>query len=178
MSDSTMPSQQKQKQPTRGFKQIIAENASTVLFYRNITLAAGAFYNTFFFFFFYEHMCPLVMCMNILATMIYITCYHLMRYVSRPEYSMMTYQLIDPGHDLNMEGGIGENLKDIMIITSMTHLMALISNKFWLALLIIPVKGFYLFWVNILGPWFNVDELDNIEEEVKRQNTDQMKQNQ
>ncbi|XP_013179118.1 PREDICTED: transmembrane protein 208-like [Papilio xuthus] len=162
-----MPAQQKRK-IVRGFQQIVAQNAATVLFYRNMSLTCGAFYNTFFFFFFYDQMSPLVMSMNILTTFIYITCYHLMRYISRPEYSLMTYQLIDPGHDLNQSGGIGEHLKDIVIITSVTHLMALFSDKFWLTLLLIPVKCFWVFWVTILGPWFTLDEI----EEIRRQKTE------
>ncbi|XP_013140027.1 PREDICTED: transmembrane protein 208-like [Papilio polytes] len=150
----------RRKQPTRGGKQIIAENEATVRFYRNMSLVCGAIYNTVFYFFFYDHMCPLVMCMNILVTVIYVSCYHFMRHITRPEYSMQTYQLLDPGHDLNMDGGIGEHVKDVVIVASVTHLLALFSNKFWLTLVIIPLKALWLFWVNVLGPWLDKDDLE------------------
>lgn len=45
--------------------------------------------------------------LNVLIISINIGCYQMMRYISRPTYSDNT-QLVDPGLDLNMEGGMGE----------------------------------------------------------------------
>lgn len=45
--------------------------------------------------------------MNILILSIYVGCYQMMKYISRPSYSDNN-QLLDPGLDLNMEGGMGE----------------------------------------------------------------------
>lgn len=45
--------------------------------------------------------------LNILVLSIYLGCYQMMRYISRPTYAENN-QLIDPGLDLNMEGGMGE----------------------------------------------------------------------
>ncbi|CAH2034621.1 unnamed protein product, partial [Iphiclides podalirius] len=163
-----MPPPQKGKTPTKGAKQILAENASTVLFYRNMSLGAGAFYNTFFYFFFYEQMSTFIMIMNILVTVIYITCYQLMRFISRPHFSSDTSQLIDPGLDLNMEGGMGEHLKDVVILTTMTHLMALISDYFWAALLMIPVRAFWLIWSNFIAPWFFQENSEDTEQDEKK----------
>lgn len=45
--------------------------------------------------------------LNVLVLSINVGCYQMMRYISRPTYSDNT-QLVDPGLDLNMEGGMGE----------------------------------------------------------------------
>ncbi|XP_068618306.1 transmembrane protein 208 [Battus philenor] len=163
-----MPPPHKGKTPTKGSKQIMAENTATVLFYRNMSLGAGAFYNIFFFIFFYEHMSTFIMVMNILIMVIYITCYQLMRFISRPRYSSETFQLIDHGLDLNMEGGMGEHIKDVVILSSITHLLALVSNYFWLVLLVIPVRAFWLLWTNLLGPWFFQEAPEDTEQDEKK----------
>lgn len=46
--------------------------------------------------------------MNVLVLLIYGGCYQMMKYISRPTYTGNNGQLLDPGLDLNMEGGMGE----------------------------------------------------------------------
>ncbi|CAK1588644.1 unnamed protein product [Parnassius mnemosyne] len=163
-----MPPPQKGKAPTRGAKQILSENGATVLFYRNMSLGASGLYNVITFIFFYHNMSYLMMTMNIVATIIYIICYQLMRFISRPRYSEDGHHLVDPGLDLNMDGGMGEHLKDVVILTSLIHLSALISNFFWLLLLLIPLRAFWLIWMNILSPWIFEEVPEDTEQDEKK----------
>ncbi|XP_014361956.2 transmembrane protein 208 isoform X2 [Papilio machaon] len=157
----------KGKAPTKGAKQILAENTATVTFYRNMSLGATAFFNIITFIFFYDQMTTSVIFMNVLVTIIYVVCYQMMKFISRPKYTTENV-LLDPGLDLNMEGGMGEHVKDIVILSSITHLLALISNYFWLLLLLIPLRGFWLVWVNFLGPWFFQEAPEDTEQDEKK----------
>ncbi|XP_045784731.1 transmembrane protein 208 isoform X2 [Maniola jurtina] len=143
----------KGKVPTKGAKQILTENASTVSFYRNMALGAGLAYNIVTLTFYYESLSAGVLFMNAFVIGIYILCYQTLMYIIRPTYDENS-QLLNPGVDLNMEGGMGEHVKDVVILASITHLLAIFSNYFWLLLLFLPLRAFWLLWTNILGPWF------------------------
>ena len=147
-----MPPPPKGKAPTKGAKQILVENTATVNFYRNMSLGAASFYGLVTFFY-YDSLTIGILCLNILILSIYVGCYQIMRYISRPSYSDNS-QLLDPGLDLNMEGGMGEHIKDIVILSSITQVLAAASNYFWLLLLLLPIRAFWLIWTNFLGPWF------------------------
>ena len=49
-------------------------------------------------------------------------------------------QLLDPGVDLNMQQGLAEHIKDMIILTSATQGLSIISNYLWLLLLGAPVR--------------------------------------
>lgn len=143
----------KGKPKTKGAKQILVENSATVNFYRNMALGSSAIYGVITIGFFYDYFTIGIICLNILVLFIYSISYHVMKYLSQPTYSENN-QLVDPGLDLNMEGGIGEHVKDIVIISAITHILAVISNYFWLLLLLLPARALWLLGANILGPWF------------------------
>ncbi|XP_013189169.1 transmembrane protein 208 [Amyelois transitella] len=155
------------KAPTKGAKQILVENEATISFYRNMGLAAVGLHalivlligESFAWF------------MNFIIISLQVGSYQLMKYVSRPRYTDSN-QLIDPGIDLNMEGGMGEHIKDIVILSSVTHVAAAISNYFWFLLLLLPLRAFYLLWINILGPWFFQAPPDEDDDEKKRKKLD------
>ena len=133
----------KGKQATKGAKQIKEENKQTFDFYSKLVVAA----NTVFFLFqvIYYHYgsfryLNLLFCT--FSILIYAGCMMSMSYMSKG------------GLDLNMEAGIGEHLKDILILTGACQVLGCISLYFWLLWLLIPGVGMYKFWVNILGPWF------------------------
>lgn len=157
----------KGKPPTKGSKQILVENAATVKFYRNMSMAATSFYGIITALFYYENISNWVLFFNVLVLIIHIACYQLMMYISKPRYLNNT-QLLDPGLDLNMEGGMGEHIKDIVILSSITQVLALINNYFWLLLLILPIRVFWLLWTNILGPWFFQEAPENTEKDEKK----------
>ncbi|XP_071444866.1 transmembrane protein 208 [Hetaerina americana] len=142
---------QKGKQGTKGQKQIVEENAATLSFYRNMILGANgifllvtAFLDTF---------STANIVLFIVSSISYIASYQFMAYMCKPKYAD-SGQLLDSGVDLNMEGGIAEHVKDLIILTSGCQLMSLISKYFWLLWLLAPVRGFWILWVNILSPWF------------------------
>ncbi|CAB3225890.1 unnamed protein product [Arctia plantaginis] len=162
-----MPPPQKGKAPTKGAKQILVENTATVNFYRNMALGATGFYAAVTLALYSDCLTAGIICLNILALSIYIGCYQIMRYISRPTYGDNN-QLIDPGLDLNMEGGMGEHVKDIVILSAITHVLTLISNYFWLLLLLLPLRAFWLLWTNILGPWFFQEAPQDTEQDEKK----------
>jgi len=141
---------QKGKQGTKGAKQIVEENVSTLKFYRNMAMGANAlslvilaFYNSYISIFLYVFSCA-----------IYIGAYQFMVYMAKTKYSD-SGQLLDSGVDLNMEGGISEHVKDIIILTAGCQLLSCsISNYFWLLWLLAPARGFWIIWKNILSPYF------------------------
>ncbi|XP_047040607.1 transmembrane protein 208 [Helicoverpa zea] len=157
----------KGKPPTKGAKQILVENSETVSFYRNMSLAAAALYGTATVSLYWDNLTTGIIFLNVLLLAIYGGCYQIMRYISRPTYSDNS-QLIDPGLDLNMEGGMGEHVKDIVILSAITHVLAVISNYFFLLLLLIPVRAFWLLWVNVLGPWFFQEAPQDTEQDEKK----------
>ncbi|XP_041986721.1 transmembrane protein 208 [Aricia agestis] len=158
---------QKGKTPTKGAKQILMENTATVSFYRNMAIAAGLTYNLLAFTLFAESLSYGVIFLDVFVVIIYLGCYQMMVYISRPKYTDSN-QLVDPGLDLNMEGGMGEHVKDIVILSSITHVLALISNYFWLLLLLLPIRAFWLLWTNILGPWFFQEAPEDTEQDEKK----------
>ncbi|KAJ8737017.1 hypothetical protein PYW07_000288 [Mythimna separata] len=157
----------KGKAPTKGAKQILMENVSTISFYRIMALGATAVYGVISVGFFWDNLTTGIIFLNILVLSIYLGCYQMMRYISRPTYSDSN-QLIDPGLDLNMEGGMGEHVKDIVILSSITHVLAAVSNYFWLLLLLLPARAFWLLWTNVLGPWFFQEAPQDTEQDEKK----------
>ncbi|KAL1117146.1 hypothetical protein AAG570_004474 [Ranatra chinensis] len=143
---------QKGKQGTKGQKQIRDENLETLNFYRNMVFGANAVYLIVMCVFF-----EMFSAMNIVLFMItsasYIGSYQFMAYMSRSKMSE-SGQILDSGVDLNMAGGIAEHVKDMIILTAGSQLLSLLSNYFWLLMLLAPARGFYLLWVNLLSPYF------------------------
>ncbi|XP_023938729.1 transmembrane protein 208 isoform X2 [Bicyclus anynana] len=166
----------KGKAPTKGAKQILTENAATVSFYRNMALGAGAAYNIVTVMFYYESITVASLVMNIFVIAVDILCYQTMLYISRPTYYENS-QVMDAGIDLNMEGGVGEHVKDIVILSSVTHLLAIFSNYFWLLLLFMPLRALWLLWTNILGPWFFQSEPVEYELDEKKKRKMERKMN-
>ncbi|XP_005105819.1 transmembrane protein 208 [Aplysia californica] len=166
----------KGKQGTKGKKQIAEENKSTLSFYIKVIAAANVLYYTVYYFLFWDYFTTTSAIMCVLCSVIYLATYQFMASMSRATYH--EGQLIDPGVDLNMEAGMAEHIKDLILLTSMVQVATLMSNYFWLLLLLVPGRAFYMLWVNILGPWFfsppqeeQVDEKKQkkMERKMKRQ---------
>lgn len=141
----------KGKEGTRGAKQIAKENAETITFYRNMILGANGIYFTGMVLEgAYYH--ALEITMFFICAIIYIGCYQFLAKVGMPKVSP-SGQLLDPGLDLNMEGGMAEHVKDILILTTGAHILSLFSNYLWLLLLLGPLRAFHMLWVNVISPW-------------------------
>ncbi|XP_046733973.1 transmembrane protein 208 [Diprion similis] len=154
------------KVATRGAKQILEENASTLSFYRNMVFGASGIYLTAMMVFF--AFTTFTITFTILTGLIYVACYQFMAYMARAKYAE-SGQLIDSGVDLNMEGGIAEHVKDLIILTSGVQVLSLISNYFWFLWLLAPLRGGWMLWTKILSPWFFAAPQDQPEIDEKKQ---------
>ncbi|XP_055541317.1 transmembrane protein 208 isoform X2 [Wyeomyia smithii] len=96
----------------------------------------------------------LQMAMMLLSVCIYFGSYSIMMTMSKPRYSE-TGIILDSGNDLNMEGGIAEHIKDVIILTTGTQLLSLISDYFWFSLLLAPLRAAWILWNSIIKPWLN-----------------------
>uniref|UniRef100_U5EXR3 Transmembrane protein 208 n=1 Tax=Corethrella appendiculata TaxID=1370023 RepID=U5EXR3_9DIPT len=146
---------QKGKQLTKGAKQIVEENEGTLKFYRNLALGSSIIY-FFVTFLFMEPFAGLTITMTIISVATQIGSFQFMTMMSRPQISE-SGSILDSGTDLNMEGGISEHVKDILIVASGTQLLALISNYFWFLLLAIPIRAIWLLWGSVIKPWLTAN---------------------
>ncbi|XP_017866360.1 PREDICTED: transmembrane protein 208 isoform X1 [Drosophila arizonae] len=164
-----MAPQPKGKQGTKGAKQIVEENKTTLAFYRNMAIgcAVPAVLLSFLVF----EITKLTVFMLALSLLTLGAAYQFMAFMSRAKYSE-TGALLDSGNDLNMEGGIAENVKDLIILTSGTLLLALISNYFWLVLLLAPIRAIWMLWGSVIQPWLSqrnaAEEQPEVDEKKQR----------
>ncbi|KAF2354477.1 SRP-independent targeting protein 2/TMEM208 [Trinorchestia longiramus] len=139
------------KERARGQKQVLEENVSTLSFYRIMTIAVVAGYGFFYWMFFNNcsvtDYVMMVMCSCLLAASNFFL--SSMACVKRSSSG----EVLDPGCDLNIEGGIAEHVKDAIILTSTTVALSCISSYFWLLLLFAPLRAGQMLWTNFIGPW-------------------------
>jgi len=144
---------QKGKQGTKGQKQIVEENKGTLKFYSLLGTGCSAGHIGISFLFYWEQFTLLNWVMLGISIAIYLGCLQFMAHMAKAVYSE-TGQLVDGGIDLNMESGVSEHVKDLIILTGGCQLLSLVSTYFWLLLLLAPARALYMLWVNILAPWF------------------------
>ncbi|XP_075165281.1 transmembrane protein 208 [Haematobia irritans] len=162
-----MAPQQKGKQGTKGQKQIVEENKSTLVFYRNMALGSAATSILVNFLFFEIGKTTVIM--SILSVLALGAAYQFMAFMSKAKYSE-TGALLDSGNDLNMKDGIGENAKDLIILTSGTMLLSILSNYFWFLILLAPCWAVYKLWGSVIQPWLaQKNETDEPEINEKKQ---------
>ncbi|XP_069179320.1 transmembrane protein 208 isoform X2 [Procambarus clarkii] len=155
---------QKGKQGTKGQKQIMQENTDTLNFYRNMILGtAGIYFGVGMLFF--SSFPALDLTLLFMAGLVFTGCYRFMASMAKPKLSAEG-SVLDEGCDLNIEGGIAEHVKDLVILTSGTVVLGTISTYFWLIWLLAPCRGAQMLWSNILGPWFFQEAPDEPEERV------------
>ncbi|XP_051830997.1 transmembrane protein 208 isoform X2 [Antechinus flavipes] len=87
--------------------------------------------------------------------------------------------LADSGIDLNMEQGMAEHLKDVILLTAIVQVLSCFSLYVWYFWLLAPGRALYLLWVNILSPWLTAESANSIvepnEKRQRRQERRQMK---
>ncbi|XP_057291504.1 transmembrane protein 208-like [Hydractinia symbiolongicarpus] len=148
----------------KGQKQINEENTATLGFYRNIVFAVSVVYVGVTVVFFELHWKSyLAIC---LSSLIYIACYKFMSH------------MVQGGMDLTMEGGMAEHAKDLLLVTAIIQTLSLISNYFWLLWLVVPGRGVYMLWVNILSPWFFAEPPPELDEKQQKKMERKMKRQQ
>lgn len=149
----------KGKQGTRGEKQIIEENRQTIDLYFNIVAISNIAYFVIRYLIFWESF-----------TTKFIALYTFTALASCGAYYFISY-MGKSGSDLNMQGHISEYAKDVILFSVIVYILSLISNYFWLTILVAPIYVFYLLWKNFLGPWFfaPAPETDESQDQQKKQ---------
>merc|ERR1719500_976197 len=86
-------------------------------------------------------------CMFVISALLYIGSFQFMRSMGQPSGDN------SPGMDLNMQGGLAEHLKDLIILTAGSQALSLLSGWLWLLLLLAPARAALMLWTNIIAPW-------------------------
>lgn len=146
----------KGKVGTRGKKQIFEENKETLKFYLRIILGANAIYCLVTLVFFYSSASFWAWMALGFSLAVYGASYHSMSSMARASFSE-DGSLMDGGMDLNMEQGMAEHLKDVILLTAIVQVLSCFSLYIWSFWLLAPGRALYLLWVNVLGPWFTAD---------------------
>ncbi|XP_040838479.1 transmembrane protein 208 [Ochotona curzoniae] len=168
----------KGKVGTRGKKQIFEENRETLKFYLRIILGANAIYCLVTLVFFYSSASFWAWMALAFSLAVYGASYHSMSSMARAAFSE-DGALVDGGMDLNMEQGMAEHLKDVILLTAIVQVLSCFSLYIWAFWLLAPGRALYLLWVNVLGPWFTADSgapaPEHNEKRQRRQERRQMK---
>ncbi|NWZ89833.1 TM208 protein, partial [Nesospiza acunhae] len=114
----------------------------------------------------------------IFSLVVYGTSYRSMNSMAKPSFTD-DGSLADGGIDLNMEQGMAEHLKDVILLTAIVQVLSCFSPYVWYFWLLAPGRALYLLWVNILGPWFTAEASPAAQEpnekKQRRQERRQMK---
>jgi hypothetical protein len=143
----------KGKQGTRGLKQVLIENKETIDFYFKVLSGSNSIYLIARYLLFWESFTSLYIVLFSLTTALSWFSWYFMKNMATPELDEMGVT-IGAGSDLNMQGHISEYFKDIILFTVIVHALSLITDYFWLLLIVAPIYLFVLLWKNFLGPWF------------------------
>jgi len=161
-----MAPQAKGKQGTKGAKQIVEENLATLKFYRNMAAGGSTIY-LLVTFLLYEFT-GLTITMSVISVAALVGAYQFMAFMSKSTLSD-TGSILDSGNDLNIEGGIAENVKDLIILTTGTQLLSLTSNWFWLLFLLAPARAIWMLWRSVIQPWLSSKNAEQPEADEKKQ---------
>ncbi|KAG1928214.1 transmembrane protein 208 [Pimephales promelas] len=168
----------KGKVGTKGKKQIYEENQDTLKFYCRIILGANAIYAAVNFLLYSSTFWTWFSLL--FAVAVYFGSYRSMSAMAKSTFAE-DGSLIDGGIDLNMEQGLAEHLKDVIILTAIVQVLSTLSSYFWYFWLLAPARALHLLWANFLGPWFSADsqaapeENEKNDKKQRRQERRQMK---
>uniref|UniRef100_A0A8D0GWH9 Transmembrane protein 208 n=1 Tax=Sphenodon punctatus TaxID=8508 RepID=A0A8D0GWH9_SPHPU len=170
--------QPKGKVGTKGKKQIFEENKETLKFYLRIILGANAIYGVVNLVIFYLSSSLWAWVAVAFCLVVYGASYRSMSSMAKPSFAD-DGSLADGGIDLNMEQGMAEHLKDVILLTAIVQVLSCFSLYVWYFWLLAPGRAVYLLWVNILGPWLTADSSaanqEPNEKKQRRQERRQMK---
>lgn len=140
----------KGKQATKGQKQIFEGNISTIKIYTYVAIASV--FIRIFLLFIFGSSTPKVL-ITFFSTIVQALSIYGLHYMAKAVVSD-SKTVIDGGIDLNLPGGFGDKIKDIIITTSGCSFLSYISEYFWLLWLWLPAYYIIQLWINVLGPWF------------------------
>ncbi|XP_053304430.1 transmembrane protein 208 [Spea bombifrons] len=169
----------KGKVATKGKKQIYEENKETLTFYLRVILGATVLYGAVNLGLFYNSSTFWTWVVLAFCSIVYAAAYRSMRGMAQASFSE-DGSLLDGGIDLNMEQGMAEHLKDIVLLTAIVQVLSCFSLYVCYFWLLAPGRALYLLWVNVLGPWFTADSSppappEQNEKRQRRQERRQMK---
>ncbi|KAJ8391352.1 hypothetical protein AAFF_G00089820 [Aldrovandia affinis] len=168
----------KGKVGTKGKKQIYEENTTTLKFYTRVILGANAIFTAVNLLLFYSSSTFWTWLLLMFALAVYMGSYRSMSAMAKPVFAE-DGSLLDGGIDLNMEQGMSEHLKDVILLTAIVQVLSTISSYFWYLWLLAPTRALYLLWLNFLGPWCTAENPSAPEEvnekKQRRQERRQMK---
>ncbi|KAI4831122.1 transmembrane protein 208 isoform X1 [Gymnodraco acuticeps] len=168
----------KGKVGTKGKKQIYEENEATLKFYTRVILGANAIYAVVNLLVFYSSSSFSTWLMLGFALSVYMGSYRSMTSMAKAAFAE-DGTLLDGGIDLNMEQGMAEHLKDVILLTAIVQVLSTLSSYFWYLWMLAPFRALHLLWTNFLGPWFMADSPSAPEEvnekKQRRQERRQMK---
>ncbi|KAJ1082087.1 hypothetical protein NDU88_002257 [Pleurodeles waltl] len=143
----------KGKVGTKGKKQIFEENKETLTFYLRIVLGAVAIYGVVNLLVFYNAATFWTWALLVFSLFVYGASYRSMSAMAQASFGE-DGSLTDGGIDLNMEQGMAEHLKDVVLLTAIVQVLSCFTMYVWYFWLLAPGRALYLLWVNVLGPWF------------------------
>ncbi|XP_030059604.1 transmembrane protein 208 [Microcaecilia unicolor] len=146
----------KGKVGTKGKKQIYEENKETLKFYLWIILGANVIYGVVNLVIFYASATFWTWAVLMFSSVIFGASYRSMSAMAQPSFAE-DGNLTDGGIDLNMEQGMAEGLKDVILLTAIVEVLSCFSLYVWYFWLLAPGRALYLLWINVLGPWFTAD---------------------
>ncbi|XP_051485369.1 transmembrane protein 208 isoform X5 [Apus apus] len=120
----------KGKAGTKGKKQIFEENRETLRFYLRIILGASAVYAVVNLVIFHPAASAWTWLAFLFSCLVYGTSYRSMTSMAKPSFSD-DGSLADGGIDLNMEQGMAEHLKDVILLTAMVQVLSCFSLYVW-----------------------------------------------
>ncbi|KAL3245761.1 hypothetical protein MRX96_058287 [Rhipicephalus microplus] len=120
---------QKGKQGTKGQKQIVEENKQTIKFYSIMAIAA--------------------LIVHFIRTHDVVEGFYYIVLHAAVPLLCSCLRWMHP----NNAAGMGEHLKDLIILTACIQTLSLASTYVWYLWLVAPAYAFYLLWVNVLAPW-------------------------
>lgn len=169
------------KQGTKGSKQIVDENKTTLQFYIKMIAGGGILYfilQIVLGFLFNSSPGWGTWTLIIISIFGQIASFKFMQMMSTPKIAE-NGQILDSGTDLNMEGGLAEHAKDVIILCVVTEILALFWKWFWLALLLAPIRCLHLAWNTIIKPWMQAkNEQPEMDEKKQKKLERKMKRRQ
>lgn len=164
-------SKKKGKTGTRGNAQIAKENVETINFYRNMIIGSNGIYFLVMTMLGAQYRWVPEITMFAISFILYTGSFQFLFRLGTPKTTEPDGkgQLLDPGLDLNIEGGMAEHVKDLIILTTAAQLTSLISNYLWCLLLFAPARAFWMLWKNVISPWLFAPAPEETELDEKKQ---------
>lgn len=149
LDTKTLFAPKKGKQATKGQKQIYEENKETIKFYSimaSVPLLLKLIFSSPF-------STTLSLVLTLWSVLVQCAVLATMYHMAKPVLSGPSQVVVDGGIDLNIKSGFADNLKDLVITTSLCTALSMFSNGFWLLWLWLPVFFAYKIWMSVIAPW-------------------------